>query len=227
MIYVYGDTHGNFNKLKRLSDLVLSPEDIVIQLGDFGFHKDCMKDWDTHFPNGFPCTLYVIDGNHEDFKYLYSFPIDASTGLRPIKKNLYHVPRGTVMEIEGKVFAFMGGGESIDMMNRTLDVSWWTEERITPEDVQNLYNNVAIRNSKIDYLITHVPNKTFMMNNFPPIILSDWKLPEDWRDISIDMVEQIYDELMPGNHYFGHMHDRVMDGNQQCVDIDEMVPLYF
>jgi Icc-related predicted phosphoesterase len=223
MIFIFGDTHGSFTQLKRMANVVLSPEDIVIHVGDFGFYPSCMQEWNEIFPKGFPCKIYVTEGNHENFAYLYDIEVNAQTGLRDIAKNLFHVPRGTVLQIEGKWFAFMGGGESVDYLNRVPNVSWWEQERITEEDVNSLIENT--RGISIDYLITHVPTKEFVDRNFPNFTPSDWGLPRNWVDISMNRVTDMYNRIRPRYHIFGHMHDGVRDGNQICVEEDTMIIL--
>jgi predicted phosphodiesterase len=216
MIYICGDSHGEFVALQRAAKH-FSPDDIAIHVGDFGFYPSRITLWEEYFPDGFPCPLYVIDGNHEDFNYLDTFPKDSIT---EIHKNLFYVPRGTVMEIEGKLFAFLGGGESIDKAWRTENVSWWSQERITPEDIKRLYNNVGDR--QVDYLITHVCSDTFRDVYFGKLNLNDWNLPHGWEDVSMQRMEAVTRYLKPKMHIFGHMHRRIITENERCLDIDEV-----
>jgi predicted phosphodiesterase len=223
MIYLLGDTHGNFTKLKRYSNY-LSPDDIVIHVGDFGVYHKVLFDWERYlFPEGFPCKLMFIDGNHEDFSLLYNYPIDKKTGLRPIFKNLYHIPRGTVMELEGKLFGFLGGGESIDKAFRTEGLSWWSEERISEEDVELLISNVG--NRQLDYLITHTCTHDFRERYFGTLDLKKWKLNEGWEDISMYMMDRVVSTLKPKMHIFGHMHRSIREKKLICLDIDELIEL--
>jgi hypothetical protein len=223
MIYLLGDTHGNFTKLKRYSHY-LSPNDIVIHVGDFGVYHKVLFDWERYlFPEGFPCKLMFIDGNHEDFGLLYSYPVDKKTGLRPIFKNLYHIPRGTVMEFEGKLFGFLGGAESIDRAFRTEGLSWWPEERISEEDVELLFKNVGDR--QLDYLITHTCTDSFREKYFGKLDTKKWKLPEGWEDTSLLIMERVVKTLNPKMHIFGHMHRSIRENNLICLNIDEMIEL--
>jgi predicted phosphodiesterase len=223
MIYLMGDTHGDFTKLKRYSNY-LSSDDIIIHVGDFGIYHKVLFDWERYlFPEGFPCKLMFIDGNHEDFSILYNYPIDKKTGLRPIFKNLYHIPRGSVMEIEGKLFGFLGGAESIDKAYRTEGLSWWREEQITDEDVELLVNNVA--NRQLDYLITHTCTEEFRDTYFGSLSLKEWKLPVGWEDVSMLKMSRVVKTLHPKLHVFGHMHRSVREKNLICLNIDELIEL--
>ena len=50
--------------------------------------------------------------------------------------NLVFVPRGTVLELDGRRIAFLGGGNSIiDRAVRRNGVDWWPEEQVTLADV--------------------------------------------------------------------------------------------
>lgn len=218
MIYIVGDLHGNFARLDNIKQY-LTPDDILIQVGDFGFYPEIMKEWKNFFSE-LPCKLYAIDGNHEDFVYLSQFSKNEPTEILP---NLFYVPRGTVMEIEGWLFGFLGGGESVDKAHRVENVSWWKEEQITDDDVQKLLHNVNGRT--LDYLITHVPPKFTILSHFGPFDTKFWGLPDDWEDISAQKISQVYWTLQPRNLLCGHMHRSVRDGIIRIVDIDEVVSL--
>ena len=73
-------------------------------------------------------TLAFVDGNHEDFDLLYKFPV-ADDGLRWIRPNIVHIPRGfrTVLA-SGATLAALGGANSVDIGHRGLGRSVWAEE---------------------------------------------------------------------------------------------------
>ena len=219
MIYVVGDLHGNFAMLDQLAQEHLTSDDVVIQVGDFGWYPSVLNEW-RQLLESLPCKLYAIDGNHEDFTYLGKFSKDEPTEIFP---NLFYVPRGIVMEIEGKLFGFLGGGESIDKAYRRENISWWKEEQITDDDVQTLINNVNGR--VLDYLITHSPPKFTVNAHFSPLNTKTWSLPDDWKDVSSEQVSKAYWTLNPRNLLCGHMHRSVRDGNIRILDIDEVVSL--
>jgi len=222
MIYVHGDSHGQFDKfIENLNQLM--SDDIVIHVGDFGFYKPSIDKLIAAFPDGLPCLVLVVDGNHEDFNYLYRFPIE--NGLRKVFENLYHVPRGSVLDIDGKLFGFLGGGESIDYTSRVKNVSWWEEERISDDDVLALIDRCD--GDQLDYLITHVCTQEFRDLYFPKLMLKNWGLPDGWQDISMQQVSRAVDILQPKKHIFGHMHKSIVTSREILLDIDEIKSLYF
>ena len=68
MIYITGDTHGQFGRIETFCERFgTSREDILIILGDAGinfsgWNRDCVK---KRFLESLPVTLFCIHGNHE------------------------------------------------------------------------------------------------------------------------------------------------------------------
>lgn len=81
MVYFCGDTHGtvDFQKLLDLKrDHNPSPSDVLFLLGDCGvlFYSDkriYQRYIDLYDSLGF--TIFYIDGNHENFPLINTFPI--------------------------------------------------------------------------------------------------------------------------------------------------------
>ena len=82
MIFVTGDCHANFHKFNIDSfyeQKEMTKDDYVIICGDFGGVWDYKgentseKYW-LDWLEGKPYTTLFVDGNHENFKRLYSYP---------------------------------------------------------------------------------------------------------------------------------------------------------
>ena len=84
-----------------------------------------------------PYQILFIDGNHENFNALNSYPVEEWNGgkVHRIRKNILHLMRGQVFTIEGKTFFTMGGAYSIDKHLRKEGYSWWSDEK--PNDAEN------------------------------------------------------------------------------------------
>jgi Icc-related predicted phosphoesterase len=221
MIYILGDLHGDWAKLQRILEHI-HPDDIIIQVGDFGIYDRTLMNLRSAFPEGYKCKVYVVDGNHEDFGIIGNWSKDEPTEFH---KNFFYMPRGYVMEIEGKLFAFLGGAESIDKAWRTPGKDWFVEERVTQDDLDKLYKNLDGRNP--DVLITHSPPQFVNQANFPPLREEDWGLPLGWIDESAWRVSKAYWNTKPKQVFSGHMHKTVIHGNARIVDINEVVPVRF
>lgn len=215
MVILLGDIHGNIVKLEWLSHQV-QPEDTVIQVGDFGIYDDFIDRLKQVFPNGFPCRLLVIEGNHEDFRIIRKW---SKTELMEFHTNFFYVPRGYVMDIEGELFGFLGGADSVDKAWRTVEIDWFADEQVSQEDVDLLIQNIGER--KLDVLVTHAVAPFVTAANFPPFKESDWGLPLGWIDESAWRVSKAYWTTTPGIHYCGHMHKAVRHDNVRILDINE------
>lgn len=221
MIYFLGDLHGRFEALQDLAEKI-GPDDVVIQVGDFGFYPPQITGLrNTIFPTGFPCKLYAVDGNHEWFPFIAE-NVDGDN-LWEFNPNMFYVPRGTVMEIQGKLIGFLGGACSVDVSWRKPYGKWHKEEQITQEDFDKLIKNVDGR--ELDVLVTHAAPPELIIANFAPLNHDYWGLPHDWVDHSSNLVAEAIDKLNPKKFVCGHMHKSVVYNNMRILDINEVWPL--
>ena len=69
MVYITGDTHGNFNRIKNFcARNNTTKNDILIILGDAGINYDLdgKDEYLKYQLNKLPITLFCIHGNHEE-----------------------------------------------------------------------------------------------------------------------------------------------------------------
>lgn len=80
MFFITGDTHGNQYKWVEQIEPVLSPADIVLVCGDFGVGFWNGRYWSEEtfydFLSEQEYTVLFIDGNHENFDKLNSYPVE-------------------------------------------------------------------------------------------------------------------------------------------------------
>lgn len=135
-IFITGDIHGNVDlqKLNDFTDRRLTRDDILLVAGDFGApwqHPESKLDRSTlRFHEKQPYTTVFIDGNHENFHALETYPIVNFHGARchRIRPHVFHMMRGEVLNAEGHRIWGMGGAVSVDRKWRTENVSWWPQE---------------------------------------------------------------------------------------------------
>lgn len=114
MIYVTGDTHGNQYKWIEQIDTVLNAEDTILVCGDFGIGFWNGRYWSEEmffdYLSGQKYTILFVDGNHENFEKLNSYPEDMWSGGRvhKIRNNVIHLIRGETYCIEDNLFFVMG-----------------------------------------------------------------------------------------------------------------------
>lgn len=131
MIYITGDTHGmqDYRKLHVFAGEhpELTKNDYMIIAGDFGGVWDSKTlAADIRPYCDLPFTVLFVDGNHENFDLIETFPVETWKGgkVHKIRPDVIHLMRGQIFEIEGKTIFTFGGATSIDRVCRTEGRSW-------------------------------------------------------------------------------------------------------
>lgn len=214
--FLKGDIHGNlFEIIDFINRFNLGKNDNIIILGDCGiaWRKD-KKDLDQNIKLWNECgngvKLYFIDGNHENFNILNSFPIENNMGK--IADNIYHLRRGQIYEFENKKILVCGGADSIDKYRRIENFTWWKEETISQETIDD------IPAGHYDYVLTHCcPRSIFEKNK---IYLSTLQFLDENKinHNSEDMLEQLKNKITFDHWFFGHYHiNRNLDEKFTCL----------
>lgn len=197
-----GDSHGNFPFIRNGFDLA-DREGIrlVIQLGDFGFwpappRTPLFSDRVHSLAEEYGLTVLVIDGNHDD-------PNDYDRWSNAVPDlsvpGLVHVPRGTVLDIDGHSVGCLGGAVSIDMERRVPGRSWWSEESLTNADV----GNAVLNGSVIDVMLSH---DAPIPPDVRPWTFSDTVTEALWEQQR--RFTAVLNHWQPTVHLHGHWHHR-------------------
>ena len=207
MIYVTGDTHRR--DYRNLLDFCarhseLTKNDYIIIAGDFGgvWASETLEE-DLKPFSGLPVTVLFVDGNHENFDLLDSFPVEMWKGgkVHKIKPDIIHLMRGQVFEIDGKTIFTFGGATSIDKDYRVEGVSWWRQELPTYAQLDEGIANLKRYDNKVDYIVTHSCSERAF--NYPAIRncgAVKCVCPE------LQMLSYIEDVASFKHWYFGHFH---------------------
>lgn len=133
MVYVTGDTHGDFQRFRKEifpEQKKMSKEDYVIICGDFGGVWDGRRKerWWLNWLEQLPFTILFVSGNHENFDRLARYPVEEWNGgrIQRILPHVIHLLRGQVFRLEGHSFFTMGGGKSHDIQYGILNP--WDED---------------------------------------------------------------------------------------------------
>ena len=214
--FLKGDIHGNlFEIIDFINRFNLGKNDNIIILGDCGIawrkdKKDLAQNIKLWNECGNGVKLYFIDGNHENFNILNSFPIENNMGK--IADNIYHLRRGQVYEFENKKILVCGGADSIDKYRRIENFTWWKEEAISQETIDD------IPAGHYDYVLTHCcPRSIFEKNR---IYLSTLQFLDENKinHSSEDMLEQLKNKITFDHWFFGHYHiNRNLDEKFTCL----------
>lgn len=118
MIYITGDTHGDFARFSakslRRAGMELTQEDYIIICGDFGLCWAKDKTFEYHCKNFAekPYTILWVQGNHENYDMIGEYPLEEWHGgnvRHIIRDKVILLERGQVFEIEGKSFLHLEG----------------------------------------------------------------------------------------------------------------------
>lgn len=205
MIYITGDTHGDQNRFFGKDPLAsgLTANDYLIVCGDFGylFKNSLSEQVFLGDLERLPFTIAFVDGNHENFPAIYAYPVIEWHGgkVHQLRRNIFHLIRGEIYEIEGKTFFAFGGAYSIDKSMRTEGVAWWHEELPNEEEYKNAYENLKKHHFKVDHILTHTLPRE--------MILRYGKHPDPHDMQLTGFLEWIMYETQFTHWWCGHWHD--------------------
>ena len=98
------------------------------------------------------------------YDLLAQYPVEERFGgrVQALGGNVYHVCRGSVLELEEKKYLCFGGAESQDREDREPGVNWWKEEMPSDEEYAFCEENLAACDYKVDYVLTHDAPSRFL-----------------------------------------------------------------
>jgi hypothetical protein len=214
-IGLLGDVHGDLDHLlTAMRTFWARGVNVVLQLGDFGFiwkgdNYEKALDKISRRLSGRNQTLFWIDGNHEDFDILYEkFPVD-NDGLRRLRPNIIHLPRGYRTELAPyddtttpHVLGVLGGANSIDRSRRTEHADWWQLEQITEADL------AALGSDHVDVLLGHeAPLNVRGLDDDAGADRTGWRPSElAYAAEGRRMFHQGFMAVRPQLHVGGHWH---------------------
>ena len=211
MVYVTGDTHGDFNRYFDFSmDVMPKEDDVLIILGDAGLnYYETEKDRFTkYFVNYFPFTTFCIHGNHEMRPY----------DVEGMKTKEFHgglvwyeedYPRicyakdGEIYDFDGYSCIVIGGAYSVDKYIRLArGWRWFENEQPSPEIKESVERKLDGVGRKVDIILSHTcplkyePIETFLGGIDQTQVDSS---TEEW----LDSIEESVDYK---KWYCGHFH---------------------
>ncbi len=163
MIYFLSDLHGdiNFTGLKEYTDFA-TDNDLLILLGDIGLNFDDTEENRkfTEYFLSIKKNVAFIDGNHENFDFIKSFPEEEWNGgyVHRLTPNIVHLQRGNIFTIERKTFFVFGGCKSSPKWKEMG--LWHYGEEPEPEEIELAHKNLEKYNYQVDYILTHKYEQT-------------------------------------------------------------------
>ena len=204
MIYVTGDTHGNFRRFQPEyfpEQAGVTKNDVVIIAGDFGgvWFGDSRDDETLDWLERLPFTLAFVCGNHENYDALERYPVAEWHGskVHRVRPHVLHLMRGQVFELESYRFFTMGGAKSHDTNHRINHISWWRQELPSDEEYSEALQNLERYNWQVDYIITHcAPTSIALIGS-----------RHNEADRLTDFLQEVRERAKYHYWLFGHYHD--------------------
>lgn len=223
----------------------MTKEDYVIICGDFGgvWNKEVENKEEKHLLDWLeekPFTTLFVDGNHENFDRLYSYPVELWHGgkVHKIRPSVIHLMRGQIYEIDGKSFFTFGGASSHDIESGILDpedpdfkekkkwldrewrsyrvnhITWWAQELPSEKEMQEGRANLAAHDNQVDFIVTHCCATSTQM------LIDEQKLKPD---IETDYLEEIKQTIQFKKWFFGHYHDNRNVSKKEILIYEQFV----
>jgi len=138
MIYLTGDTHGDFRRVAAFCDKAdTAKDDILVILGDAGLNyygnpKDKRLKQQL---SELPITLFCIHGNHEKRPeklpaYIETDWHGGNVYIEPDFPSLLFAKDGEFYELDGKRCVAIGGAYSVDKYHRLANNwGWWPRRK--------------------------------------------------------------------------------------------------
>lgn len=193
MITLIGDVHGKYEKYHRiLSRHEENP--YTLQVGDFGFKYDTLKNVDS-------TKHMILPGNHDNYDICYNYPhFMGDYGYTSLNR------------ID---FFYYRGAYSIDRIYRTVGIDWWEDEQVDIEGfmkARELY-----RQAKPDIMVTHDCPQEIAMQMIKP----DQRIFENNTTWAL---QELYNIHQPKLWFFGHWHHsrQIQYGNTKFICLNEL-----
>ena len=214
MIYLLSDLHCGEN-IKGFFEFLekSNPEDTLILLGDIGLRfedtEQC-REFEQYFLSANRQVAF-IDGNHENFDFLETFPVESWNGgmVHRLSENVVHLMRGEIFKIDGKSFFAFGGCIS---SAKWKDLGqWYPQERATEEELSRAYENLKNYNYKVDYILTHKTEFHGVRGtNYPEYL---------------EINKFLFDKVEYKCWYAGHWHESRVIDEKHILVYDELLTL--
>ena len=211
VIYVTGDTHGNFDRIDEFCDENSTQlSDIMIVLGDAGinYYGGKRDYYRKDLFSGLNITLFCIHGNHEqrpfDIPSYVEIPWHGGIVYQePEFPKFVFAKDGEIYDFDGKKTIVLGGAYSIDKEYRLFnDMNWWDNEQPSDEIKAYAEQRLAALNWNIDVVLSHtVPLK------YEPVESEKSDIDQSKIDKSTEQwLDSIENRLSYDKWYCGHWH---------------------
>lgn len=209
MIYITGDTHSDFSRIKAFcKDYDTTIDDVIVILGDAGInYYRGAKDIKLKYAlSNLPITIFCIHGNHEIRPHtIVSYDkMKWNEGMVYYENaypNILFAVDGEIYKLNNKQCIAIGGAYSVDKDYRLMmGYGWWEDEQPSNE-IKQTVEKVLLENT-VDIVLSHTcPLKYEPIEVFLSFIDQSTvdKSTEEWLD-------KIEESITYEKWYCGHYH---------------------
>ena len=207
MLYITGDTHGDYEIFNERRLGQLKKGDTLIITGDFGFLWDNSKEEIKNLKklSKKKYNILFVEGAHENFDRIREFEeVELHSGKAiKIEDNIYCLKRGEYYSIEDHSVFALGGG-----MPPYADEDDEATSLPTDDELEFAVNNIREHRRRADIIITHeAPASVKRLIDRNATI----------NDLNI-FLDTVLHNTRYGKWYFGSLHqDRAVSDNLICV----------
>ena len=214
MIYFLSDIHEDIN-FKGLTEYlnIATDNDLLLILGDVGlnFANTAENKAFTKKFLSIDKNVAFIEGNHENFGYINSFPLEYWNGgkVHRLTDRIVHLTRGSIYEIDGYKFFTFGGCKS---SQKWKDLGLWFDgEEATEEELNFAIVNLKANNNAVDYVLTHKYE-------------SD-EIPQNQSQPLLALCKYIDKNVLYKKWLSGHWHREYSSGEKRLCVYDRLISL--
>lgn len=207
-LILLSDIHGAEVWLDRAcKEAALLGHTAVFQLGDCGVWYRCWSALKTVARHA-NVPVYFLDGNHEVHApgYIEDWWETQPNDVLEVSPNMFYVKRGSIIDLDGRRIACLGGAASIDYKSRKRGADWWPEEVITREQMERLRGK-----GPVDLMFTHTPPQEMISEVWNKygweMTARAYGLDPSWRDPSAAFVQEAWEFLGCPPLFAGHFHE--------------------
>lgn len=212
MIYITGDTHGDFARIRHFcSRMKTTKDDVMIILGDAGINYYGGERDETRkkLISSIPITLFCIHGNHEmrpeNLLDLYRLELhfDGYVYVQKEYPNILFAIDGFEYNFNGMRTAVIGGAYSTDKYYRLASGGkWWEDEQPSSEIKDRVECRLWLMDHKPDVILSHTcPFSDIPRDAFIPGI--DQSTVDNSTELWLEKIKQ---ENEYQHWYCGHYH---------------------
>ena len=211
MIYITGDTHGSFERIKIFCErFQTSKDDILIILGDAGinFSGEVYDSVKKQFLESLPITIFAIHGNHEQrpqtiVTYTEKLWKGGIVYYEETYPSILFAKDGEIFDFNGLKTIVIGGAYSIDKMMRLIYFyGWWPDEQPSEEIKKYVEQQLEKCEWNVDVVLSHTtPLK------YEPVEVFLSGVDQSRVDKSTEIwLGEIEEKLSYKKWYCGHFH---------------------